>query len=347
MRLPNGFGAVIKLGGKRRKPFAVRITDGFEQIGEKNGTPQFRQKFKYLDYFETRKDALAFLVKYNENPAEAMNNITFKELYEEWFSRKVDKVSRSTIDGYKSMFKKCSALHDTAFKDIRAEHLQRIVDENAHMSHVSLQQMKTFFNMLYTYAERYDFEKNYSKFVELPAKKKTKKRPTYSVEEINRLWQNLDVENADILLMLLYTGVRATELFELKTENIHLEKRYFFVEKSKTPEGVRNVPIHKKVLPLFQARYNTAHKYLFQNKRGEAMLYNSFLRSQYKALREYFELNHTIHDTRHTFISQCDRLELNTVSVQRIVGHKNKTVTQHYTDKTLEDIIKTIDLFDY
>lgn len=347
MRLPNGFGAVIKLGGKRRKPFAVRITEDFEQIGEKNGTPQFRQKFKYLDYFETRKDALAFLVKYNENPAEAMNNIKFKELYDEWFSRKADKVSRSTIDGYKSMFKKCSDLHDMAFKDIRTEHLQKIVDENAHMSHVSLQQLKTFLNMLYTYAQRYDFEKNYSKFVELPAKKQPKKKATYSKKEIDRFWQNLDVECVDIMLMLLYTGVRATELFELKNENIHLEERYFFVEKSKTPAGIRNVPIHKKVLPLFEARYNPESTYFFPNSKGKATKYNSFLLTPYKNIRKFFELPYTIHDTRHTFISQCDRLELNTVAVKRIVGHADDNVTQHYTDKTLEDIIKTMDSFDY
>ena len=30
MRLPNGYGSISKLSGKRRKPWIVRITDGFD-----------------------------------------------------------------------------------------------------------------------------------------------------------------------------------------------------------------------------------------------------------------------------------------------------------------------------
>lgn len=348
MRLPNGYGAVVKLGGKRRKPFAARVTVGYEEIGEKNGVPQYRQKVKYLAYFESRKDALAFLVKYNENPAEAMSKITFAELYAEWFARKVETVSKSTIESYKVMYRKCAELHDIPFKDIRTMHLQKIIDDNNNMSTVTLQAYKTFFNMLFTYAARiYDIDKNYSKFVELPAKKPSKRKLTYTPAEIERLWRNIEVDCADILILLLYTGVRANELLELKTENVHLADRYFFVEKSKTPAGVRNVPIHKKILPLFAKRYNPNNKYLFQNKKGNAMSYNSFLKTQYKHLRSFFELPYTIHDTRHTFISQCDRLGLNHIAVKRIVGHADETVTQHYTDKTLDDLIATIDLFDY
>ena len=33
MKLPNSYGSVIKLGGKRRKPYAVRISKIVEEIG--------------------------------------------------------------------------------------------------------------------------------------------------------------------------------------------------------------------------------------------------------------------------------------------------------------------------
>ena len=39
MRNPNGYGSVVKLSGKRRKPFAVRITIGWDNNG--------KQKYKY------------------------------------------------------------------------------------------------------------------------------------------------------------------------------------------------------------------------------------------------------------------------------------------------------------
>ena len=47
MRMSNGFGGVVKLGGNRRKPFAARITSGWED-----------GKHKFHD---TRKSCISFL----------------------------------------------------------------------------------------------------------------------------------------------------------------------------------------------------------------------------------------------------------------------------------------------
>lgn len=33
MRLPSGYGSIIKLSGKRRNPYAVRITTGYTDNG--------------------------------------------------------------------------------------------------------------------------------------------------------------------------------------------------------------------------------------------------------------------------------------------------------------------------
>ena len=40
MKFPNGYGSIINLGKKRRKPFAVRVTSGFEEKGLVNGIKQ-------------------------------------------------------------------------------------------------------------------------------------------------------------------------------------------------------------------------------------------------------------------------------------------------------------------
>lgn len=55
-----------------------------------------------------------------------------------------------------------------------------------------------------------------------------------------------------VILMLFYTGVRFSELLELKKENIDLEKQYFDVKRSKTENGIRQVPIADCTLPLFR-----------------------------------------------------------------------------------------------
>ncbi|MFR3038156.1 MAG: tyrosine-type recombinase/integrase [Agathobacter rectalis] len=50
--------------------------------------------------------------------------------------------------------------------------------------------------------------------------------------------------------MLIYTGVRVSELLDLKKENINLKERWFDVTESKTQAGIRKVPISKKSLAV-------------------------------------------------------------------------------------------------
>lgn len=45
MKLPNSYGSVIKLGGKRRKPYAVRISKLVE-----DDTGKVKRKYTYLAY---------------------------------------------------------------------------------------------------------------------------------------------------------------------------------------------------------------------------------------------------------------------------------------------------------
>lgn len=346
MRFPNGYGSIINLGKKRRKPFAVRITTGVEEYVKNDGVKSYRQKYKYLGYFEKRKDALEFLARYNNNPnIVTQNNITFKDIYEEWASYRFEKISLNTQKLYKSCFNHCKPLHDIYFKDIRTAHLQKIIDKNKNNSNVF--HIKLFLGQLYKYAAKYDIEKNYSEFLEMPTKVIKKNKVPYTSDEIKLLWANLDKVNyADVFLILLYTGMRVSELLEMQTKNVNLQERYMFVEKSKTAAGVRYVPIHKDIEPLIKARLNDS-EYLITNKRKNQLKYTNFNYHYASIVKNTLGLKHTIHETRHTFISQCHRLELNTLAVKRIVGHANNDITQHYTTLNIDDLIKLIDAFNY
>ena len=81
MKLPNGYGSVVNLGKRRRKPYAARITTGWTEDG--------KQKKKYLGYYKTRQEAMKALADYNENPFDlATREVTFAELYEKWLTLK-------------------------------------------------------------------------------------------------------------------------------------------------------------------------------------------------------------------------------------------------------------------
>ena len=51
MRLPNGYGGVVKLSGNRRRPYAARITTGWYH-NDKTGKRV--QKFQVIGYAASR-----------------------------------------------------------------------------------------------------------------------------------------------------------------------------------------------------------------------------------------------------------------------------------------------------
>ncbi len=346
MRFANGYGSIINLGKKRRKPFAVRVTAGYDEKGEVNGVMQYRQKYKYIGYFEKRTEALACLVEYNKNPYGVSNKTTFNEVYAEWSARKYEKIATSTAKNYTMLYRKCESLYNLPFKDIKTAHLQALVDENKTASYVA--SFKVFFSQLYAYALKHDIcDKKYSDFIEIPkVEKKTDKIP-FTKKEIAQIWAMQGHIVADMLLVLLYTGMRISELVELKTENVNIAERLLFIEKSKTPSGIRFVPISKEILPIIQKHYSANKPCLFVNSLGRGFGADTFRKDRYNPFAEKHGINHTLHETRHTFISQAHRLNIDRLTVKRIVGHSDADITEHYTDTNTEDLIKAIDLFSY
>lgn len=86
MRLPNGYGGIVNLGKTRRRPYAARITSGWNDEG--------KAIYKYIGYFAKRTDALQALAEYNNNPYDIdSRSLTFQEVYNMWVNRDLKNVS--------------------------------------------------------------------------------------------------------------------------------------------------------------------------------------------------------------------------------------------------------------
>lgn len=93
MRLPNGYGSVVKMSGKRRKPYMVRKTIGWH-LDETKGRQI--QDFQIIGYAETRAEGLRMLAEYNQNPYDVnVAKVTFSEVYERWSKYKYPIISDS------------------------------------------------------------------------------------------------------------------------------------------------------------------------------------------------------------------------------------------------------------
>lgn len=339
MKNPNGYGSVYKLSGNRRRPWVARITTGWEDG---------KQIYMTLGYFKGRKEANIALAEYHDDPYDiAARSLTFAEVYERWSDRRFPKLSPNRVAQFVSIYRAVSEFHDKPFADIKLKQLQAYFDRRTDISSASLQHYKILFNQLYKFAIKHEIvKKNLAEHIEFEKTAKVKTRKALSRSELEALWAAKENPDVRIVLILIYTGMRIMELLELKKENVFLEDRYM-IGGLKSEAGIdRVIPINRKILPFIEELMQSGNEYLVtkQNKgASEAYSYHGFRHSIWKPLLKRFGWKHTIHDTRHTFISLMDSAGANKVSLKRIVGHKNADVTEGYTHKDIVELIQEID----
>ena len=121
--------------------------------------------------------------------------------------------------------------------------------------------------------------------------------PAYSDEEINTLWSKLyEINNVDIILIMIYTGLRPTELLEIQTENVHLDEKYM-VGGMQTEAGKdRIIPLNDKIMPLVKNRYDANKKYLINNKFGNHYTYGTYMNGNFYTCMGKLKMKHLPHD---------------------------------------------------
>lgn len=338
MRLPNGYGSVYKLSGKRRKPFAIRITTGWDDSG--------KQLFKYIGYYEKRQDALQALAIYNENPNKIDTNMTFSVVFDKWKNDKYDKISRSAINGYNAAYEVSSALHDMKFMDIKKMHMQDVVN-SCEKGYGTLRKIKTLYNQLFKYAMENDIvSKDYSSFVDIGKNTSESTRFPFSKAEIKKLFSvESEIEFVDTILIMIYTGFRIGELLKIENSDVDLENNTI-KGGIKTDAGKnRIVPINSKIRPFIEKRKAQGYKYLIVNSKGTEMNYDNYYKDNWMHIMDQLGMKHKPHDCRHTFATMMNNAEANKTSIKKIMGHNSYVTTEKiYTHKDLEELKKAIDL---
>lgn len=350
MKLPNGYGGIAKLSGKRRNPWRVRVTKGWS-IDEQTG--KAKQLFSTLGYYPTRKDALAALSAYNQNPYDIeTNTITFAEVYKKWSDIHFQEIVPSAARTWVSAYNHSKPLWDMRMKDIRSNHLEGTI-RDATVGQSTKQRMKSLYNMMYKYAMKTEIvDKNYAQLCDSvkPGKSKIIRIP-FSDDEITSLWNNISFPFANMVLVGIYSGWRPQELSILKVSDIDLEKMCMTGGIKSDAGKNRTVPIHSKIQDLVTEQYNLAiaagAKTLFfdeTSQTGINMTYDKY-RSRFKKVMVRFNMTHTPHDTRHTFITNAKSVKMNEYILKLLVGHEIKDVTEKvYTHRTLDQLKEEIEL---
>ena len=331
----NGDGCIFKLSGNRKKPWAIRITVGWDR---KTG----KQITKYLSYHRTRKEAKVALREYLVNPFNLNSkDITVMDMFEEWY--KTTPLELETKRGYKSALNQVPEIHNRKLRDIK------IVELKAYMKDLRPATQANFkYIMKHVYMlgiENEAVEKDLSVFLK-PESGEKKPRKPFSVEEIAKI-KAFDHEFNDITIILLYTGMRISEILEMKRENVNLAERYFYGGKKTETGKTRITPIHDAILPIVERYYNNGAEYLITGRSGSRIFYQSYLTNYWYKLREYLETDHTPHCTRHTFVTFSRRCGLDRDLVKKIVGHSNKDVTDIYDHSDIVELLEEVNKLSY
>ena len=334
MKNPNGYGTIKKLSGSRRRPFVFMVS--------MNG------KQKAMGYFATKLEALAFQVDYNKSHGlHRLSKITFAELYVRWMPKHIayTAVSQSTINGYECAYKHCASLYDLPVSDIKYSHLQIVIDDMTGLSYASKKKVRNLLSLLFAYAREMEYTtRDFTGLIKIGKNRPVNPHHAISKRKVNQLWKMLDFPDVDIILILIYTGMRNGELRNLLKSDINKKQKYINIRKSKTAAGIRIIPIHSKIWPLIEKRLSLPGAYLLNTENGSSYTYAKLARAFSRIMKKINGQKHKPHDTRHTCATWLDNAEVNDNARKMILGHARHDVTNGvYTHKNLRQLRKVME----
>lgn len=142
-----------------------------------------------------------------------------------------------------------------------------------------------------------------------------------------------DVRIAAIIEIILQTGLRISEVANLKTA--HLEEASVKVESYATqPE--RNVPLNKpssEVLNMYlEVRPKVDSPYVFISKNGKPLAVRNIRASIARYVQKADLPNYSVNDLRTTFIVENLKAGVDLVLLSQVSGHKRLSTTERYLE---------------
>ncbi len=254
----------------------------------------------------------------------------FLSFYKEYStSQKIEKVDKRTLRSW---------IVKLSLSNLSAKSINR-----------KIASLKSFFKFL---VKRDLIKKNPSSHV--TSLKTDQRIPTFIKEkDINFLFKNIDVEEdctgqRDLLILeLLYgTGIRISELINIKISDINFAKKEIKVIGKRNKERI--IPLHnnaiyqtKKYLQLAE-KEGYENQYLLFTKKGEKiypMLINRIVKKHLSTLIKSKKYNP--HLLRHTFATHILNKGGDLNSIKDLLGHSSLAATQVYTHNSIEKLKET------
>lgn len=349
-RRPNGSGTVVKLSGRRRKPFCAKVT-----LDERNLTNGEKKRL-VIGTFETYQEALNALSLYSLTVNNTISKKEAMEIDPEVYQKVQDKMSKKvptfldiyyildkdefsllspqTQNSMHGAIKHLKKLHYLKIDQITLRMIQDVFDEDG-SNHSTQVHMKTICTKVFRYAVVNQYisrDDDYTSYIRVPKYEESDMHRPYTINEILAL-KKADTPEAHIMLIFIYTGVRINELLNINRDNIHIDEKCdddgterlisYMITGSKTKAGKnRIVPIHDDIKQF------VIDELLKPEKRLVDVTYANFTtRTVLIKVNKLLNTHHTMHDTRKTFATLCQMNNLNVYIRKKVLGHRMNDIT--------------------
>ena len=142
-----------------------------------------------------------------------------------------------------------------------------------------------------------------------------------------------DARIAAIIELILQTGLRISEVANLKLENI--KKEELLIEAHAT-QPKRNIPLNrpaKEAIDRYQKdRPKTDSPYLFVSKNGKPLAVRNIRAAIDRYMQRAEIPDYSVNDLRTTFIVQNLKAGVDLVLLSQVVGHKRLSTTERYLE---------------
>lgn len=349
-RRPNGSGTVVKLSGRRRKPFCARVT--LDERNPING----EKKQLVIGTFETYQEALNALSLYSLTKNNTISKKEAMEIDSEVYQKVQEKMSKKvptfldiyyildkedfsslsphTQNNMHGAIKHLKKLHYLKIDQITLRMIQDVFDEDG-SNHGTQVHMKTICTKVFRYAVVNQYisrDDDYTSYIRVPKYEESDMHRPYTINEILAL-KKAGTPEAHIMLIFIYTGVRINELLNINRDNIHIDEKCdddgterlisYMITGSKTKAGRnRIVPIHDDI------KQYVVNELLKPEKRLVDVSYPNFTnRTVLVKVNKLLNTHHTMHDTRKTFATLCQMNNLNVYIRKKVLGHRMNDIT--------------------
>ena len=299
---------------------------------------------KFVGYFTTKDAAQKMLLEIANKSIYITDkfDMTLKEAYKLFSEDFQRRYPTGKIKDYDSLFKKFMPYWDMKLRNVDFNLVQNLIDKEADVGRSSslMNKMKHLYSELCKIGlKNRVLNRNEADLLSIPARP-VKNREFFSNEElmcIDEACSNNDT--AKIIMILCYTGLRISELFNLRISDINLSEK-FAIGGMKTKKGKnRMIPIHVAIREYVEYFFKIAkNERLLSGYEGNKNTRNFRKRNFYPFLEEIglHSKEHYFHPhcCRYTFATLSKRFGLDNKALIDIMGHTEvKTTNEIYAQQ--------------